>query len=139
MLHVSEFMSQPVMTAHADDGIRATFFRMREAAVRHVPVVSSRKEIRGIISDRDLRRPDWVDESFDISHHYNLDDDLCVGDLMTRNVSVVNHDDPLEVAGKILITHRFGALPVINGGQMLIGIISSLDLLRALDSLLPDD
>ena len=35
VLKVSNFMTQKVLTAHPDDGIRHTFFRMREDDVRH--------------------------------------------------------------------------------------------------------
>lgn len=138
-LKVSNFMSSKVMTAHPDDGIRQTFFRMRENEVRHMPVVGDERQLVGIISDRDLRRPEWVDETPDLAHIYNLDDTLSVKDLMTTQVMVAHTYDTIAKATKVLIEHRFGALPVLNKEQELVGVLSSHDLLQALDVMLTEE
>ncbi len=137
-LKVSNFMTSKVITAHPEDGIRQTFFRMRENEVRHMPVVDEERKLVGIISDRDLRRPEWVDEAPDLSHIYNLDDNLSVQDLMTRNVMVAHTYDTIAKSTKVLIEHRFGAMPVLNKEQELVGMLSSLDMLKALDLLLDE-
>jgi len=137
-LKVSNFMTAKVLVAQPEDGIRQTFFRMRENEVRHMPVIDGERKLVGIISDRDLRRPEWVDEAPDLSHIYQLDDNLAVEDLMTRNVMVAHTYDTIAKATKVLLEHRFGALPVLNKEQELVGMLSSLDLLKALDLLLDE-
>jgi len=138
VLKVSNFMTQKVLTAHPDDGVRHTFFRMREDDVRHFPVVDDDNKIIGIISDRDLRRPEWVDEAPDLSHIYNLDDELTVKDLMSTNLIVAHTYESLHKVTKVLIEHRFGALPVLNKEDELVGILSATDLLQALEMLLAE-
>jgi len=138
VLKVSNFMTQKVLTAHPDDGVRHTFFRMREDDVRHFPVVNDDNKLVGIISDRDLRRPEWVDEAPDISHIYNLEDDLTVKDLMSTNLIVAHTYESLRKVTKVLIEHRFGALPVLNKEDELVGILSATDLLQALEMLLDE-
>ena len=61
-MRVRWFMTRKVVTAAPEDGIRETFFRMREARIRHLPVLDG-AQLVGMLSDRDLRRPDWVDEA----------------------------------------------------------------------------
>ena len=92
IMRVSEYMTRKVITAAPDDGVRETFFRMREASIRHLPVLNG-AQLVGILSDRDLRRPDWVDEAPDLSYDYQLDDNLSVSDLMTRRPITV-HQSP---------------------------------------------
>ena len=138
VLKVSNFMTQKVLKAHPDDGIRHTFFRMREDDVRHFPVVDNDNKLIGIISDHDLRRPEWVDEAPDISHIYNLDDDLTVKDLMSTNLVVARTYESLYKVTKVLIEHRFGALPVLNKEDELVGVLSATDLLQALEMLLAE-
>ena len=138
VLKVSSFMTQKVLTAHPDDGVRHTFFRMREDDVRHFPVVDNDNKLIGIISDRDLRRPEWVDEAPDISHIYNLDDELTVKDLMSTNLVVAHTYESLHKVTKVLIEHRFGALPVLNKEDELVGVLSATDLLQALEMLLAE-
>lgn len=134
-MRVSEFMTRKVVTAAPEDGIRETFFRMREAHIRHLPVLDG-AQLVGILSDRDLRRPDWVDEAPDLSHDYQLDDNLCVSDLMSRTPIVVHTYDDLGTACALINRHGFGALPVMDKGNHLVGIISKADLVRALSALL---
>jgi acetoin utilization protein AcuB len=137
-MNVRKVMSEKLITAAPDDGARQTFFRMRQEGVRHLPVVEDEKLV-GIISDRDLRRPDWVDEAVDISHVYNLDDNQTVGSLMTPNVQAVHVYDSLHKATKIFLEQKFGCLPVLNREEELVGIVTPLDLLKALDELMSAD
>lgn len=132
-MKVSRYMSPKVITARPEDGIRQTFFRMRENRIRHIPVIDQGQRLVGILSDRDLRRPEWVDEDLDISHVYNLDDQLQVRDLMTTDVKVVYTYDTVRKANRYFIEHRFGALPVLNKEEELVGILSAVDVLRAFD------
>ena len=129
-MRVSEFMTRKVITAAPDDGVRETFFRMREAGVRHLPVLDG-AQLVGVVSDRDLRRPDWVDEAPDLSYDYQLDDNLSVSDLMTRNPITVHTYDDLATACEKINRHGFGALPVLDKGNHLVGILSKADLVRA--------
>lgn len=107
--------------------------------MRHLPVVDESGKLVGIISDRDLRRPDWVDEAPDLSHIYNLDDSMEVRDLMTSQVHVVHTYDKIRKAVKILLEHRFGAVPVLDKDGSLVGMLSAVDLLGALEELLEND
>ncbi len=131
-MKVSGFMSRKLITSRPDAGIRETFFRMRAERVRHLPVVDTEGKLVGIISDRDLRRPDWVDEDPDVSHVYQLEDQLLVGDLMTTNVITAHARDRLSKVVMVFREHRFGALPVLDKHEMLVGIITPHDLLAAL-------
>ena len=137
-MRVSEYMSQPALVAHPDDGARETFFRMREAHVHHLPVLEGSKLV-GILSDRDLRRPDWVDEAPDLAHPYQLDDELSVADLMTRRPITVSTFQPLHAATALILEHGFGSLPVLDKGGHLVGVLTKGDLVRALHERLEAD
>lgn len=132
-MKISHYMTPKVISANPEDGIRKTFFLMREHSIRHIPVLDENRRLIGILSDRDLRRPEWVEESLDISHIYNLDDNLVVKDLMTTDVKVVYTYDSIKKANRFFIDHRFGALPVLNKEDELVGMLSAVDVLRAFE------
>lgn len=132
-MKISHYMTPKVISAHPEDGIRKTFFLMREHSIRHLPVLDENRRLIGILSDRDLRRPEWVEESLDVSHVYNLDDNLAVKDLMTTDVKVVYTYDSIKKANRFFIDHRFGALPVLNKEEELVGMLSAIDVLRAFE------
>jgi len=134
-MHVRDYMSSKVETAAPGDGVRETYFRMRDNGLRHLPVLDG-ETLVGIISDRDLRRPDWVDEAPDLSYPYDLDDSLTVGDLMTRHPECVHVYDRLSKAAQLIAEQGYGALPVLDRGGHLIGILTKADLARALVALL---
>lgn len=136
-MRVSNYMSQPALVAAPEDGARGTFFRMRDAQVRHLPVMDG-EQLVGIVSDRDLRRPDWVDEAPDLAHDYQLDDELTVGDLMTNHPICVHTYEPLLHAVEIVQKQGFGALPVLDKGEHMVGILTKMDLIGALRDLLED-
>jgi len=130
-MKVSDYMSTEVVTANPNDGLRQTFYRMRERGIRHMPVLGDDESIVGVISDRDLRRPDWVDDEENVAHYYLLDNEHKVEGAMNRDPWVVHPDDPIQKAVGLVLEHRIGALPVVGPQRSLVGMISAVDMLRA--------
>ncbi len=130
-MKVSQYMSTQVVSANLHDGLRQTFYRMRERDIRHMPVVDEDEKVVGIISDRDLRHPDWVDNEENCAHYYLLDNSHKVEGTMSSDPATVHAEDNLQKAVTAIIAHRYGALPVVDDDQKLVGIISAVDLLRA--------
>jgi CBS domain-containing protein len=56
-------------------------------------------------------------------------ENLKVKDIMTKGLVVVEPDDDVVYAAKILAQHNFNGLPVINKENVLIGIITEYDLI----------
>jgi acetoin utilization protein AcuB len=131
-IKVSNYMSPRVLSIPPTMGIREAFFKMKEYAIRHLPIVDENNTLIGIISDRELRRPNWVDEAQDISHVYYLDNSMLVSDVMITNVHVVHTYDTLSKAVSLLLDNHIGAAPVLDKTGTLVGMLSSIDLLRAL-------
>ena len=136
---VTDYMTRKVITTTPDTGIREAFFKMKENHIRHLPVLDEDKQLVGIISDRELRRPDWVDESWDITHVYRLNDDLSVGDVMIPDVHVIHTYDTLRKAAKIMLENKIGAMPVLDKTGAVVGMLSAVDLLRALDDMIDEE
>jgi acetoin utilization protein AcuB len=111
---------------------------MKKHHIRHLPVVDDDGKLIGIVSDRELRRPEWVDEDWDVADVYRLDDEINVGDIMITNVLVAHTYDSLRRAIKLLLDNDIGAAPVLDKTEALVGMLSAVDLLRALDDILEE-
>jgi acetoin utilization protein AcuB len=135
-MNVSKYMTQKLITATPDMSVKQAFLLMRTHRVRHIPVVEG-ETLVGIISDRDLRRPRWAETLDDWTTYYNIDETHTVADVMTRTPETVKASDDIRKAVKIFREQRYGALPVLNRDQELVGILSAQDLLVALEELLP--
>lgn len=133
---VTDYMASKVISIAPDTGVREAFFTMRERGIRHLPVIDEAAQLVGIVSDRELRRPDWVDEARDLAHVYYLEDDMLVRDVMIRNVHVVHTYDTLRKATRVLLDNHVGAVPVLDKTGSLAGILSAVDLLRALSDMI---
>lgn len=113
---VGEIMAKPVVTAAPDTPVRVARRLMRRARVRHLPVLEGGLLV-GMVSDRDLAR---------------APNDACrLEEIMTRTVFVLYPDTPLRRAVRLFRERRFGALPVLEGRE-LVGIVSVVDVLRVL-------
>jgi len=99
--------------------------------IRHLPVVRG-DEVVGILSDRDfagLGVPTSSDPSTIETMKAQLGNP--VSSLMSGGVITVDRSTDLVEVIDLLVSERVGALPVVEGGTRLVGIVSYIDVLRA--------
>ncbi len=113
--------------------VAETWDLMRELEVRHVPVVQGGALV-GMLSDRDLARLDMTPEGADA-----LRQELAtpIRNLMSSDVILVEPETEVSEVVDLLLEHKVGAVPVVRGGtREVVGIVSYIDVLRALQPLL---
>ena len=131
-MKVKELMTKKVIKLTPDDKVDRLFFLFNFENIRHVPVVSAKGELLGIISDRDLKkvlgtpkrqmeRPDGT--KFTLSSRK-------VQTIMRRQPYTIGPEANAADAAAIMAKRKIGALPVVSKGK-LVGIITSTDILRA--------
>jgi len=98
--------------------------------IRHL-IVLEHGRLVGIVTDRDIRLnlPSRA-PSLSLWEVNYLLARLTVGKVMSRPVMTVDPDRRAHEAARIMLEHKIGALPVVEG-ERLIGIITETDLLRA--------
>ncbi|HEX2440808.1 MAG TPA: CBS domain-containing protein [Methylomirabilota bacterium] len=106
---------------------------MRELDVRHMPVVE-RGTVIGMVSDRDLGNFDVVRvlaEEGEASLRRRLE--LPVSTIMSTDVAAAQPELEMLDIVALLLERRVGAVPVVSAGtQELLGIVSYVDVLRAM-------
>jgi CBS domain-containing protein/nucleotide-binding universal stress UspA family protein len=127
---VREWMTTILVTVRSDAPVAEAQHLMRHRRIRHLPVVDGGR-LAGIITDRDVRTtlPSPATSLAAGEIRYLLDR-LLVERVMTRAVITIGPDAPIVEAVGLVLTHRIGALPVVEGDR-LVGIITETDLLRA--------
>ena len=136
-MKVSDRMTREVVTLTEEQSLREALTLQQRHKIRHIPVVAD-GSIVGILTDRDLKRasPSLL-SGIDQGRYDELLNTTRVGKVMTRNPQTVTPATPLKDVTKILIDRKFGALPVIEK-NLLVGIITENDLLRALYEMLDE-
>ncbi|ABU59862.1 CBS domain containing membrane protein [Roseiflexus castenholzii DSM 13941] len=103
---------------------------MQRRRVRRLPVLDSDGRLAGIVTEGDINR--ISDSQVHDMRQYNLYHrvvDLPVRDFMTRTVITVGPDEPVIAVAQLLLRHRIGGVPVVEGEQV-VGVITESDLFR---------
>lgn len=123
---VRDIMTRPVVAIGPDEPIGDVTALMAQRRLRHFPVVEDGRLV-GIVSDRDLRT---VGGDHPEARPGTGRTDP-VRELMTRTVWTAHPLDPIDEAAAVLRRRSIGAMPVMEGDDM-VGIVSAADLLDAL-------
>jgi acetoin utilization protein AcuB len=134
-MKISDVMTPWALTANLRDGLRQTFDRMHERNIRHLPVLGDDGRLVGIITERDVRRPDTLDEH-GVAVPFVLDNSMRVEEAMTHHPDTVKADDDLLAAVDLMVKSKYGAIPVVDDAGALAGVVSAVDALKVLRSLL---
>jgi acetoin utilization protein AcuB len=127
---VRDLMTAKPITVDPETPMLEARQRMLEGRIRHLIVVEDDRVV-GIVTDRDIRlnlpSPATSLSVWEINF---LLAKLTVRSVMTASVLMVEPDRPLGEAARLMVEHKIGALPVVDGGR-LVGIITESDFVRA--------
>ena len=129
---IQEYMTVNPITVRSDDSIWYALKMLQRHEIRHLPVIQG-KRLVGIISDRDFRQvlPSSLAMPEEQGQFRAWGTQVKVGEIMTRKVLTVTPETRTDKAARLMVEHRIGCLPVVRGST-LIGIITRMDLLRAM-------
>ncbi len=129
---VKRYMTADPITVQPNVSLLHARALLRSHQIRHLPVVE-KKRLIGILSDRDLRLllPSSLATAEEQHRFQAWGTQVTVGDVMTRKVVTVAPETETEKAARLMVEHRIGCLPVLRG-SILVGIITTIDLLQAM-------
>lgn len=131
-MQVEDYMHPDPYTMMPNDPVSLAYQRMQEAHIRHLPVISGGPKLVGIITDRDIRLAGASTEPHLAAHEWvRLLEKMTVNAIMTTPVHSVRRDMAVADAGQLFLDHKFGCLPVVRDDNILEGILTVTDLLRA--------
>lgn len=131
-MNVSELMTKKVITAKADEMVDRIFYLFHFENIRHIPIVSEKGKLVGIVSDRDIKK------ILGPKKKQHTAKDGTVLTVSARKIRTVMRRDPYTIgpderaadAAALMVKRKVGALPVVNKGK-LVGIITATDILKA--------
>jgi CBS domain-containing protein len=104
---------------------------MKECNIHRLPVVDNERLV-GIVTLGDIREASPSNaHSLSIYELNYLIARLTVGEIMTRDPITVTPDMSVEAAARLMLEHKIGGLPVMDGDH-LVGIITETDIFRLL-------
>jgi acetoin utilization protein AcuB len=129
-MRVFELMTPSPITVPPETSLAEARELMAKRRIRHLLVVEDGLLV-GIVTDRDIRsnQPSPA-TSLSVWEMNYLLDRLTIGTVMTRLVLTIGPDRETSEAARIMIDHKIGAMPVLDGTRV-VGIITETDFVRA--------
>jgi CBS domain-containing protein len=121
-------MTRNPVSARPDDTVASVARLMKENDIGPVPIVDDNKSKRlvGIVTDRDL--------AIKVVAAGRDPQTTPVKEVMTTNVITCRDNDDIETALDAMSTQQLRRIPVVDDGNMLLGIIAQADIATRMDS-----
>jgi CBS domain-containing protein len=125
-------MTRAPFTVNPEISVVDARAEMARRRIRHLLVIDEGGLLLGIVTDRDIRSslPSPA-TSLSVWEMNYLLARLTVGQVMSKAVITIDPDRDVREAARIMIDHKIGGLPVLEG-RGLVAIVTDTDLLRAL-------
>ena len=144
-MRAADVMTERVLRVRPETSVLDTATTLSERGISALPVVDAEDRLVGIVTEGDLmRRPeigtdapqragetDSLLERLSRAVAYVKVHGATAADVMTRNLVTVTSDTPLSEIAEVMASRNIKRVPVVEEGN-LIGIVSRLDLVRAL-------
>lgn len=135
---VRDIMTSELTTLEADAKLLDAALLMRSSGFRHLPVVKDGRLV-GLLSDRDVQRASPSMFSNISPEEYNrLFETTPIEKVMAKEPVSVSPDTTVAEVVRLMHQHKYGSIPVVEGDQQLVGIVTTTDMLRILSDLLEE-
>jgi len=130
---VKGWMNPDVITLQEDTAMAKASIIMKEKNIRSLPVVNKKGKLVGMVTDRDLKDASPSKATSLNVHELNyLISRIKVKDIMSRHLVFVRPDETVEFAAILMLENKISSLPVLNGKDALVGIITQTDIFKLL-------
>jgi len=136
-------MKKKIMTVDSDSTLEEAYMLMRDNQISRLPVVDKHEHLVGMVTRFDLReilatpkeRPGLMAGVDEKRNHLQKHLD---GNYKKFVYTVPATSKPAEIV-EILFTNNIGSVVVVNGQRQPIGLVSTTDVLRAIDRMRPQN
>lgn len=131
---VADVMSTEMLTLGRNDTLSIADDLMHQERMRHLPVLDEYGDLCGVVTQRDLFRGAVLRSlGYGSRAEELMLASLAVKDAMTEDPITVAPEMPLADAGRLMLEHGIGCLPVLENGR-LVGILTEGDFVRIVAS-----
>lgn len=121
-----QVMTRDVRCVLPETSLAEAWRLMHEHGMRHLPVVREGRLV-GVVSDRDFLG--FVDKAADGSLVFS---DVAVARVMSTEPIVAVDGAPVSELARTMISHGIDSLPIVADGGLLVGLVTSTDLMMLL-------
>ncbi|EFL53231.1 CBS domain containing membrane protein [Solidesulfovibrio fructosivorans JJ]] len=130
MLLTRDLMTEDLIALRDTDSLLAAKKTMEEARIRHLPVIDAAGAFVGLLTHRDMLAASVSRlAEIDKATEDEIYDGIPIAEVMRADVAMATPELPLRQAAEVLLTQKYGCLPIVETGK-LVGIITASDFIR---------
>lgn len=127
---VKEIMTREVRSITPDTVLPEAHQIMINNNIRRLPVVDGNK-LKGIVTLSDIQQAAPSEAtSLSVWELNYLLAKLTIREIMTSPVMTIGENDLVNKAAKMMLTNKFGGIPVVNSAGRLSGMVTESDIFR---------
>ncbi len=129
--HVEQIMSQKVITVTDDKTIMECYELMKEHTVQQLPIIDDNQlHLKGIITRHDILKFLVNDLEFSEENFTKPIDNIS-----TKKIITTDPISDIRRVSQVMLDFNLNAIPVVNSDDILVGIVSRNDIIKAVASL----
>ena len=142
-LHVKDIMTPNPLRAHPDFSTRSAVELLLDHKLKSLPIVDAREAVLGIVTQRDLMRNASMPLRLGLLSSLGEDAleewlasiaGLPISKVMTAEPKTIREEEEASAAIHFMARARMKRLPVVDAKGSLVGMLSRIDVLRAIAS-----
>jgi len=132
---VKDYMTKKVFTCRKSDSLRFALNMINQNDISRLVVTDNNGKPLGVITTNTfLIHSSYFTKGKTKTRDYLFPidaDDMCVGDLVSKELLTVNLEDDLSIAAQKMIKNQINGIPVVDDKNELVGVVSNLDVVKA--------
>ena len=130
VLRVKDVMSRDVLVVQRNDQLSVADTLMKQARIRHLPVLDEDGLVCAVVSQRDLFRGALLRAlGYGARAEEAMLRQVAVKEAMSAEICTIRPDATVADAARIMVERKIGCLPVVEGEE-LVGIVSETDFVK---------
>lgn len=130
VLRVTDVMSRDVQVVRRNDQLSVADTLMKQARIRHLPVLDEDGLVCAVVSQRDLFRGALLRAlGYGARAEEAMLRQVPVKEAMSAEIHTIGPDATVADAARVMVERKIGCLPVVDGGK-LVGIVTETDFVK---------
>jgi len=129
--HVEQIMSRQVITVTDDKSIKECYELMKEHTIQQLPIITENQlHLKGIITRHDILK--YLLEDLELSEE-RIEEPIET--IASKKIITTDPISDIRRVSQVMLDFNLNAIPVVNANDILVGIVSRNDIVKAVASL----
>ena len=128
--HVNQIMNRNLFFVHDNLTVEETYSLLQDKNIRQLPIVDGIGKIKGMITQKDI-----LDLIFNDLERVQQSVQKSLSDINLQELIAADPISDVRRVAKVMVDFNLNAMPIVGENDILVGIVSRSDILKAVASI----